>query len=155
MGQYAGEAYVRSLVAGQRTWVQQELRHDESLHYRVVPDWVRQLPWLRLPETARYHYSDVIMSAIASKITGTWVVCSGVCSGADQRKHQSSKGPVTRKMFPFDCVIMYPRYLESCALTSVCLAVLLNRRWNKACMSDYIPHKWMDVIAYPCTNLSS
>ena len=49
-----------------------------------------------------------------------------VCSGADQRKHQSSaslafvrgihrwpvdspqKGPVTRKMFPFDDVIIFP-----------------------------------------------
>ena len=53
------------------------------------------------------------------------IVCSAVCSGADQRKHQSStslafvrgihrwpvdsphKGSVTRKIFPFDDVIMY------------------------------------------------
>ena len=36
------------------------------------------------------HYSDVMMSALASQITGVSVVCLTVCSGADQRKHQSS-----------------------------------------------------------------
>ena len=70
------------------------------------------------------HYNDVIMRAIASQITGVSIVCSAVCSGAYQRKHQSPaslafvrgihrrpvnsshKGPVTRKMFPFHGVIM-------------------------------------------------
>ena len=63
------------------------------------------------------------MSATASQTTRASIVCSIVCSGADQRKHQSSaslafvrgihrrpvnsphKGPVTRKMFPIDDVI--------------------------------------------------
>ena len=62
-------------------------------------------------------YSDVIMSAVASQITGVSIVCSTVCSGTGQRKHQSSaslafvrgihrwpldfrhKGPVTPKIF--------------------------------------------------------
>ena len=70
------------------------------------------------------HYHDVIMGAIASQITSLTIVYSTVYSGADQRKHQSSaslafvlgihrwpvnsphKWPVTRKMFPFDDVIM-------------------------------------------------
>ena len=70
------------------------------------------------------HYSDVIMSAMASRITGVSLVCSTVCSDADQRKPQSStplafvrgmpqwpvdsphKGPVMRKMFPIDDVIV-------------------------------------------------
>ena len=38
-------------------------------------------------------YSDVMMSAIASQITGVSIVCSTVCSSADQRKHQSSASP--------------------------------------------------------------
>ena len=63
------------------------------------------------------------MSAVVSQITSISIVCSTVSSGADQRKHQSSlafvrgihwwpvgefphKRPVTRKMFPFDDVIM-------------------------------------------------
>ena len=64
------------------------------------------------------------MSLIASQITSLTIVYSTVYSDADQRKHQSSaslafvreihrgpknsprKGPVTRKMFPFDDVIM-------------------------------------------------
>ena len=70
------------------------------------------------------HYNDVIMSAMASQITSLAIVYSTVYSGVDQRKHQSSpslafvrgihrwpmnsphKGPVTRKMFTFDDVIM-------------------------------------------------
>ena len=65
------------------------------------------------------------MSAMASQITSLTIAYSTVYSGADQRKYQSSaslafvrgihrrpvnsphKGPVTRKMFPFDDVIMY------------------------------------------------
>ena len=73
----------------------------------------------------RIHYGDVIMGTITSQITSITIVYSTVYSGADQRKHQSftglcagnspgpvnspHKGPVTRKMFPFDDVIMtYP-----------------------------------------------
>ena len=70
------------------------------------------------------HYNDVIMGKMASQITSLTIVYSTVYSGADQRKHQSSaslafvrgiqrwpvnsphKWPVTRKMFPFDDVIM-------------------------------------------------
>ena len=64
------------------------------------------------------------MSTIASQITSLTIVYSTIYSGADQSKHQSSaslafvggihrgpvnsphKWPVTRKMFPFDDVIM-------------------------------------------------
>ena len=70
------------------------------------------------------HYDDVIMVAVASQITSLTIFYSTVYSDADQRKHQSSaslafvwgihrgpvnspqKWPVTRKMFPFDDVIM-------------------------------------------------
>ena len=56
------------------------------------------------------------MGAIASKITSLTMVYSTGYPDADQRKHQSSASlafvrgiqwPVTRKMFPFDDVIMY------------------------------------------------
>ena len=35
------------------------------------------------------HYSDVLMSAMASQTTGVSIVCSAVCSGADQSKYQN------------------------------------------------------------------
>ena len=35
-------------------------------------------------------YSDVIMSAMASSVTGVSIVYSTICSGTDQRKYQSS-----------------------------------------------------------------
>ena len=37
-----------------------------------------------------HHSSDVIMGAMASQINGVSSVYSTVCSGADQKKHQSS-----------------------------------------------------------------
>ena len=77
------------------------------------------------------------MDRIASQITSLTIVYSIIYSDADQRKHQSSaslafvrgihraqvnsphKWPVTRKMFPFDDVIMNVlgemyQYIEFC-----------------------------------------
>ena len=69
-------------------------------------------------------YNDVIMGTIASQIINLTTVYSTVYPDVDQRKHQSSaslafvrgihrgpvnsphRWPVTRKMFPFDDVIM-------------------------------------------------
>ena len=64
------------------------------------------------------YYSDVIISVMASRITGISIVCSADYSGTDQRKHQKSASlvfvrrttgdwllPVTRKIFPLDDVI--------------------------------------------------
>ena len=68
------------------------------------------------------------MSAMASQITSLTIVYSTTYPGTDQRKYQSPaslafvrkihqspvnsphKGPVTRKMFPFDDVIMILHY---------------------------------------------
>ena len=87
------------------------------------PNALRQ-PWPHVTIMATAHYDDVIMGAIVSLITSLRIVYSTVYSDADQRKHQSSvslafvwgihrgpvisprKWPVTRKMIPFDDVIM-------------------------------------------------
>ena len=92
------------------------LRHHMLLGSRINP-------WGSGP---MYHYGDVIMSMMASQITDISIVYMTVCLGANQRKHQSSaslafergihrwpvnsphKEPVTRKMFPFDDVIIVP-----------------------------------------------
>ena len=60
------------------------------------------------------HCDDDIMDAIASQITSLTIVYSTVYSEADQRKHPVNsphKWPVTRKMFPFDDVIMIKAYI--------------------------------------------
>ena len=49
------------------------------------------------------------MGTIASQITSLTIVYSTFYSDADQRKHLRH-WPVTRKMFPFDDVIMNVRY---------------------------------------------
>ena len=89
---------------------------------------------------ALWHYGYVIMGGIASQITSLTIVYSTVYSGADQRKHQSSaslafvwgihRGPVnsphkwlvTRKMFPFDDVIM------ECDVTMMVLKSIIFRK---------------------------
>ena len=86
--------------------------------------WFWGIAWTQ-PDLLSIHYSDVTMGMMASQITSLTIVYSTVYSGADQRKHQSSaslafvrgihrgtvnsphKWPVTRKMFPFDDVVMW------------------------------------------------
>ena len=76
-------------------------------------------------ERVRVHYTDVIMSAMASQITSLTIIYSIVYSGTDEREHQSSaslafvrgihrspvnfphKWPVTHKLFLFDDFIMF------------------------------------------------
>ena len=110
---------------------------DAIWRHRSWPTLARVMAWCRYPISQRpmelsdfsrrnlcTHYGDVIMGAMASRITSLTIVCTTVYSGADQRKHQSSaslafvrgihrgpvnsphKRPVTRKMSPFDDVIM-------------------------------------------------
>ena len=82
-------------------------------------------PYFDVHHLIPWHYSNVIMSSMAFRITGVSIVYSTVCSCADQRIHHSSaslafirgihrwpvncphKGPVTRRMFPSDDVIRF------------------------------------------------
>ena len=93
------------------------------------------------------------MSAMAFQITSLTIVYSTVYSGADQRKHQSPaslafvmgirrwpansthKWPVTRKMFPFDDVIMtnilqgiFELELEIVYFVKTCLFIYMLRK---------------------------
>ena len=86
------------------------------------------------------------MIAMASQITGVSIVCSTICSDTDQRKHQSSapmafvrgihrwpmdfldKGPVTRKKFPFDGVIM--KDLVSHDTQQLPVPVMIPGQWS-------------------------
>ena len=110
------------------------------------------------------HYSDVIMSAMVSPITSLMIVYSSVYSGADQRKHQSSVSlvfvrgihwwpvnytkPVTRKMFPFDDVIMEAKRSAACSLTSftIYLQVIMNTGLADSITSNskqIIDNRWL------------
>ena len=100
------------------------------------------------PAALSRHYSDVIKGAMASQITSLTIVYSTFYSGADQRKHQSSaslafvrgihrwpvnsphKWPVTRKMFPFDDVIMCISVYHDRSITVWCHFSTANFLWN-------------------------
>ena len=107
----------------------------------------------KLPSLQPSHYDDVIMSQMASQITSLTIVYSTIYSDADERKHQSSaslafvkglhrgpmnsphKWPVTRKMFPFDDVIMgFQLAVLSCEF-------LVGYTLNPAYMNIFVNHK--------------
>ena len=109
-----------------KTWTRQPVPmiSEHPAHSTPLRTWL----WRYTREDT--HYGDVIMGAIASKLTRLASVYSTVYSGAGQRKHQSSaslafvrgihrgpvnsphKWPVPRKMFPFDDVIMSMKVIE-------------------------------------------
>ena len=113
-------------------------------------------------EDCLFHYSDVIMSMMASQITSLMIVNLTFYSGTDQRKHQSSaplafvrgihrwlvnslhKKTVTRKMFPFDDVIMFSRNWYAKQLNNVIMYVSLSRKWlcaHSSVILMFIKHK--------------
>ena len=113
-------------------------------------------------------YCYVIMGAMASQITILTIVYSTVYSIADQRKHQSSaslafvrgihrwpvnfphKGTVTRKMIPFDDVIMQikllPLLLRPLILTSS------DQQQQKLCYVSISSRNYFGGSAQGCSN---
>ena len=119
------------------------LWYDQRNSNSVLTWWSRQslhTAWVLM-------YSDVIMGAMASLITGLTIVNSTVYSGADQRKHQSSASPVTGeweftgdrlipctngqwrgKCFHFmtsSCIEKYPNHCVNCQ-AAICVLYLFN-----------------------------
>ena len=86
------------------------------------------------------------MGSMASQITCLTIVYSAIYSGADEGKHQSSaslafvrgihpwpvnspqKRPVTRKMFPFDDVIMHMLRSPYLVRTDLISHVIVSRK---------------------------
>ena len=122
-----------------------------------------------------YHYSDVIMGAMASQITSLTIVYSTVYSGADQRKHQSSaslafvrgihrwsvnsphKWSVTWKMFPFDYVIMTIKsgiFTNHCRIQSqearICVYADGNLGKTLSCNVIYLHHHYHSCKCVIC-----
>ena len=128
---------------------------------------------------AKYHYVDVIMTMLVSQITSLTVVYSIVYSGVNQRKHQSSaslafvreihqgpvnfphKWPVTRKMFPFDDVIMpchkIELYYECTPIVAYNITSLIqndnSRVFDVYCQYKSIPNAqtsiWLPTSVFP------
>ena len=112
---------------------------DKKTQATTIPEGQNkfQLKTVGCNDSLLFHYADVIVIEMASQITSLAIVYSIVYSDADQRKHQSSaslafvqgihrgpvnsphKWPVTRKMLPFDDVIML-----------ISTAVELNVHWS-------------------------
>ena len=111
------------------------------------------------------------MGVMASRITSVSIVYSIVCSGVDQRKHQSSaslafvrgihrwpvnsphKGPVTRKMCPFDDVIMEWHFIWG---TLHIITFQYGAMWFSLSFFILIPHdiweialrKWQPILPF-------
>ena len=127
----------------------------------VIKQWLVDSPHHMLrPRTKSfifsfYYYNDVIMSTTTYQITRVSVVYSIICLCADQRKHQSSaslafvrgihrwpvnsshKGPVTRKMVPFDDVIMLG---SACTCSPIAVS---NRLQVLPCSASAGTQRWL------------
>ena len=110
------------------------------------------------------HYSEVIISAMASQITGVTIVYTTACSGTDQRKHQSSasltfvrgihqwtvnsphKGPVTRNMIRFDdaiIVYVFPEEVSSSEDMPGSTAFSLHTAADTSTSDKQWLHRWL------------
>ena len=127
---------------------------SENIGEKYLLDWIQikilsqlifRMPnlWTLLYYLRHCHYTDVMMSAMSSQITGVYIVCTTVDSRAGQRKYQSTASmafvtgihqwpvnsshqrPVTRKMFLFDDVIMCLWY-EWHTLCAICPSSRFN-----------------------------
>ena len=99
------------------SWGSSAMRSEISSVKSGQMDFAKASETFNIPNS---HYDDVIMSAMASQITSLTIVYSrhrskktsnlrvtGLCEGNSPGPVNSPhKGPVTRKMFPFDDVIM-------------------------------------------------
>ena len=115
---------------------------DPFHQFKIGQEWRverRKIPRLpgSLDQYSAPHYSDVIMSVMASQITGVLIVYSTVCSGADQRKHQSSASLV--------CV----RGIHQWPVNSPQLPVnsLQKSQWRGTCL-HLMTSSWKQEIQY-------
>ena len=108
------------------------------------------------------HYIDVIMGAMASQIICLTIFCSTVYTGADQREHQSAvslafvrrihrwpvnslyEWPVTRKMFPFEDVIMIMWWWYIITLTVLWITPVAGL-WRHGTETERLTHHWLCV----------
>ena len=97
------------------------LMYTYITHHKLIKVKLQHNTMRKIIKKIRQHIHTILLW---SPITSISIVCSAVCTGTDQRKHQSSaslafvrgihrwpvdsphRGPVARKMFPFDDVIM-------------------------------------------------
>ena len=133
-------------------------------HQRGLPGQFQLVsdPALSEKRRSNIHNNDVIMSAMATQITSASIVCSAVCSGADQRKQQSStslaflkgihwwpvdpphKGPVMQNMFLFDNVIMHIHARFRLNLSGHVAGIFRDNKHNTIATDHLVP------CATPC-----
>ena len=126
--------------------------NGEIIRHRQILTYTQNCVWCY--ECALYHYNDVIMGAIASQITSLTIVYSTIYSDEDQRKKFKAPRPwplcgsllnsphkwqVTRKMFPFDDVIMLHGFI-----TGTGESLSLKYRW--AITYPLMPHIWWPLV---------
>ena len=123
-----------------------------------------------ISENKYSHYNDVIMTTVASQITGLTFVYSTVYSDTDQRKHQSSaslafvwgihrdrwiprtKGQLRGKcFFPFDDVIMsFPRI--DIYQMSEYDDTAISEMEDMSAMGEVVASTWDAILFWPQIN---
>ena len=137
--------YILESLPQYQNWIQKSLRLNIHQNYICAQSFIP-------PSDESVEYSGRTRLILCLLITRVSNVGSTVCSGGDQRKHDQSstslafvrgihwwpvdsphKGPVMRKMFPFDDIIMECRMNESLSMrgkisTTCTISALRNLR---------------------------
>ena len=105
------------------------------------------------------HYRDITLSTMASQITGILIVCSTVCSGADQRKHHSStwlafvRGSTGDRWIPLTNGLLCRKCFHLLTLCFLhpklyCLAEWDQRFYNRIKERRVFRYKFMLLMSY-------
>ena len=137
--------------------------HFDEYHQPSSLSWKKRsnvIQYSNYDDTYGFYYDDVIMGPMSSQITSITNVYSTVYSGVDQRNHQSSaslaflrgshrwpvnsshKGPVTRKMFPFDDFITWIHKRQH-------IPSRVRFDLSKIYFFYFKLSKWMPILIYP------
>ena len=81
-----------------------------------------------------WHYTDVIMSAMASQISSLMIVYSTACSGADQRKHQRPASLAI--MVSHNCNVHAVHQIVTDSSEILCTRSLMHISYHAAILSE-------------------
>ena len=116
-------------------------------------------PWHPSGHDRKYHYSDVIMGAMASQITSLPIVYSTVYPGAGQRKHQSTaslafvriiqRWPVNSPhQWPENVSIWWRHHVQYCPVITP-----TTREWSEICAFRFEFKIWSMFYVNHCSTV--
>ena len=130
-----------------RTMITLQVSIVSALRFNICPCLQGHMCTTLVPKSVKYcalmasHYSDIIMGAMASKITGVSIIYSTICSGTHQKKHQISVSLAFVSNSPV---------VDEFAAQTACNAKNVSIWWCHHALSNTFSCFWCPpVVTYP------